>query len=78
MGKTAYVPPVSLLLLMTLVVLAGTAWFAALHPGFVRRMIQGEEDVRDAAASAEHQRIRRSGLVVGMAAILLLLLTDGM
>lgn len=76
MVKAAYAPPISLLLLMMLVVLAGTAWFAALHPRFVWRMIQGDAADREYAAASEFQRIRLSGLAVGMAALLLLLLTD--
>jgi|GEM_PF-2177271 len=80
MVKAAYAPPISLLLLMMLVVLAGTAWFAALHPRFIRRMMLGE--AADAAdrecAVAEFQRIRWSGLAVGSAALLLLMMTDAM
>jgi len=75
MGLAASEPLFTLMLLMMLVVLAGTALFAALHPRFFRRMIQGET-ADGKYAWTEFRRIRWGGLVIGAIVLMLLLLMD--
>lgn len=62
------------LLVLLLVVSTGTAWFTALHPGFVWRVMQGN------AVSEEGnpfiRLLRRGGILFGAAGLLLLFLSD--
>lgn len=65
----------SFALLMLLVVSTGTAWFVAMHPQFIWRLIQGESAGGDPPA-AHHRALRFAGVMCGAAGLLMLLVGD--
>jgi hypothetical protein len=67
--------PLSFLLAMLLVATSGTAWFTALHPGFVWRVLQGGGHA-DEAYPAFRRAIRACGVLLGAAGWLLLELPE--
>lgn len=66
--------PLSFLLILLLVVTTGTAWFAAIHPGFIRSVLQG--DVPDDPACGNSRALRIGGILFGAAGFLLLVIPD--
>ncbi|WP_276353925.1 hypothetical protein [Cohnella caldifontis] len=75
MPVTAAPSPVSFLLALLLVVTTGTAWFTALHPGFLWRVLQGGSLSED-AFPAYCRAIRVGGVLFGAAGLLLLELQE--
>ncbi len=61
---------------MMTIVLAGTAWFAALHPRFIWGIVQ-REAVGSDNLRAGYRMIRLTGLGLGAVGVMLLFLLDG-
>ncbi|MBW5448332.1 hypothetical protein GE107_20015 [Cohnella sp. CFH 77786] len=75
MDMAPVAPLVSFMLMMLVVVATGTAWFVALHPRFIWRMLHGSGVSGDPPASYS-QMIRLGGLIFGAAGMDLLLASD--
>lgn len=67
---------ISFLIVMAVLILTGTAWFTALHPGFVWRIFLGSRCGRKAPRQAM-LALRIAGLVVGALGLAFLFLSDG-
>ncbi|WP_123041883.1 hypothetical protein [Cohnella candidum] len=75
MDMAAAAPLISFMLAMLLIVSTGTAWFAALHPRFIGRFIQGNEDSNETDAGL-YLSIRLGGMALGLIGVFLLFLGD--
>jgi hypothetical protein len=68
-------PLISFLIAMFLVVWTGTAWFIALHPRFIWRMLRGG-DLPEHGPAESFRMLRLGGICLGSAGLLLLFLAD--
>lgn len=75
MGLPSVIPLLSMMLLMFLVVWTGTAWFIALHPSFVWRIIH-RSDGANAAPSFDPRALRLGAVCYGAAGLALIILSD--
>lgn len=68
-------PLISFLLAMFLIVCTGTAWFIALHPRFIWRIIQGG-NIGEDPPSAYYRMLRLGGIMFGAIGLFLLFMAD--
>ncbi len=68
-------PAISFLLVMPILILTGTAWFTALHPAFIWRMMQGGR-YREPSSPHAFLALRVGGVLIGAAGLAYLFLSD--
>jgi hypothetical protein len=75
MHLASAVPAFSFLLVMLVLILTGTAWFTAMHPGFIWRITLGARYGKPASWQAM-LALRIGGILVGAAGLAFLFLSD--
>jgi len=75
MLPASYAPAISFLLVLLVLLVSGTALFAALHPHFVWRVFLGTRFGREAPRYVM-LALRIGGILVGAAGVAFLLLSD--
>jgi hypothetical protein len=76
MDFSSAIPFISMMLLMFLVVWTGTAWFIALHPSFVWRMIRRTDQSAESPPAFDQRALRFGAVWYGAVGLALILLSD--